>query len=191
VIQLILFLSIGAALLLSLGILMRPRRAEGGSTALVQARQALSTLQGGLLPAEMVARVFDRTDLDYVESQGSPELRKLFLNERTRVALLWISRVREQLLSLRQFHAGSARFYAQLNPLTELSLLFDFSRLLLACRMLQVFVYVGGPYAAPRVVGATAAVAAKVCNVSQESLAFLTPAYAAAGSNRAARTARF
>jgi len=191
VIQLILFLSLGAALLLSLGFFMRPRRAEGGSTALVHARQALSTLQGGLLPADMVARVFDRADLDYVESQGSPELQRLFLDERKRVALLWVSRVREQLVSLREFHAGSARFYAQLNPLTELSLLFDFSRLLLACRMLQVFVFLRGPYAAPRIVGATAATAAKVCNVSQESLAFLTPAYAAAGGKHAAQTARF
>jgi len=187
VIQLILFLSIGAALLFALTFSLRPRRAEGGSTALVQARQALSVLQGGLLPAEMVARVFDRTDLDYVELHGSSEVRRLFLEERTRVALLWISRVREQLQSLREFHAGAARHYAGLNPLTELSLLMDFTRLMLACRILQAFVYLRGPYTAPRIVGATAATAARVCSVSQESLAFLTPAYAAAGGNAARR----
>jgi hypothetical protein len=191
VIQLILFLLIGSLLLLSLGSFAWRRRVEGGSGALVQARQALNTLQAGLLPAELVARIFDRADLNYVESQTSSEIRDLFIGERKRVALLWVSRVRQQLESLKRFHLGSARFYARLNLRTELSLAVDFARLLFACRLLQVFVHLGGPYAAPRFVGATAEVATKVCNVSQESLAFLTPVYATRGADGAARPARF
>lgn len=190
-IQLILFLLVGALLLVSLTSFAWRRRAEGGSTALVQARQALNALQGGLLPAELVARVFDRADLDYVESQPSAELRDLFIEERKRVALLWVRRVREQLLSLKRFHSGSARFYARLDLRTELSLFMDFNRLLFACRMLEVFVHLRGPYAAPRIVGAMAATATKVCSVSQESLAFLTPVYAARAADGAARPARY
>jgi hypothetical protein len=191
VIQLILFVLIGALLLVSLIFFARPRRVEGGSTALVQARQALNTLQSGLLPAELLARIFDQADLNYVKSQSTPEIHDLFIEERKRVALLWVNRVRKQVLSLRQFHLGSARFYARLNPVTEFSLFVDFTRLLVACRMLEVFVHLRGPYAAPRIVGATAATAAKVCNVSQESLAFLTPVYAARGANGAVPPARF
>jgi hypothetical protein len=191
VIQLISFLLIGALLLVSLYFFARRgQRAEGGSGALVEARQALNTLRAGLLPAELVGRIFARDDLEYIESQASREIRDLFLEERTKVALFWVSRVRKQVLSLRRFHLGSARFYARLNLRTELALAMDFAAILLACRALQVFLYVRGPYAAPRIVGSTAASAARVCKISEESLAFLTPAYAGQVVDRTTRSAR-
>ena len=189
-IQLILFVTIGGLLLFAVGSFAFRRRVEGGSIALVQARQALNVLQAGLLPADLVARIFDRADLDYVEMQCSPELHDLFMEERKRVALLWVSRVRKQVVNLKKFHLGSSRFYARLNVGTELSLAFDFARVLFACRMLELFVQVRGPYAAPRMVGAMAATATKVCHVSQDSLAFLTPAYAARGAEPSVPTTR-
>lgn len=189
--QLISFLLIGALLLVSLYFFARRgQRAEGGSGALVQARQALNTLQAGLLPSELVGRIFSRDDLDYIDSQAPKDVRELFLEERTRIALFWVSGVRKQVLSLRRFHLGSARFYARLSPATELSLAWDFAALLIECRMLQIFLYARGPYAVPRMVGSTTATAARVCKVSEQSLAFLTPAYATAGGDSAARSAR-
>jgi hypothetical protein len=186
VIQLISFLVIGALLLVSLYFFARRgHRAEGGSGAMVEARQALNALQAGLLPPELVGRVFARADLKYVESETSDAIRELFLEERKAVALSWVSRVRKQVLSLRRFHLGSARFYARLSPWTELALAGHFAVLLIECRMLQVSLYLRGPYAAPRMVGFTAAAAARVCKVSEESLAFLTPAYAGRVSDRA------
>jgi hypothetical protein len=186
VIQLISFLVIGALLLVSLYFFARRgHRAEGGSGAMVEARQALNALQAGLLPPELVGRVFARADLKYVESETSDAIRELFLEERKTVALSWVSRVRKQVLSLRRFHLGSARFYARLSPWTELALAAHFAVLLIECRVLQVSLYLRGPYAAPRMVGFTAAAATRVCKVSEESLAFLTPAYASRVSDRA------
>jgi hypothetical protein len=191
VIQLISFLSIGALLLISLGFFVRRgQRAEGGSGALVQAKQALNTLQGGLLPSELVGRIFDRQDLEYVDSETSKEIRELFLEERKTIALSWVSRVRKQVLSLRSFHLGSARFYAQLSLRTEISLAVDFAALLFECRALQFFLYVRGPFAVPRMVGATAATATRVCKISEQSLAFLTPVYAVRVGEGATRPAR-
>ncbi len=190
-IQLISFLSIGALLLISLGFFARRgQRAEGGSGALVQAKQALNTLQGGLLPSELVTRIFDRQDLKYIESESSKEIRELFLEERKTIALSWVSRVRKQVLSLRSFHLGSARFYAQLSLRTEISLAVDFAALLFECRALQFFLYVRGPFAVPRMVGSTAATATRVCKISEQSLAFLTPAYAVRVGDSATRPAR-
>jgi hypothetical protein len=175
--QLILFLSIGALLFLSLIFLVwRSPRAEDGSSALVEARQALMALQTGLLPTELIGRIFAREDLAYVRSQAPQPVCAMFLSERKSVALAWTAQVRKQVLNLMRFHLGSARFYARLSFRTELALAVQFGGLLLACRALQVVLYVGGPYAAPRIVGATAATAVQVCRISERSLAFLNSA---------------
>jgi hypothetical protein len=129
--QLISFIAIALGLGVSLASLALRKRVEGGSDAMVKAKQALSSLQAGLLPAEM------------------------------------------------------ARFYAGLSLGTEISLGFDFAVLLLACRALQVSVHLGGPYAAPRMVASTAAIANRVCAISERSLAFLTPAYVVPATQQA------
>jgi hypothetical protein len=183
--QLISFIAIALGLGASLASLALRKRAEGASDAMVKAKQALSSLQVGLLPAELVARLFDRGDLAYVESQSSQDIREMFMSERKQVVLSWIRRVREEVKDLKSFHLGSARFYAGLSLSTEISLGIDFAMLLIACRALQVSVYLGGPYAAPRMVASTAAMANRVCNVSERALAFLTPAYVVPAAEQA------
>lgn len=160
------------------------KRVEGGSDALVKAKHALGTLQAGLLPAEFVSRLFDEADLKFVEAQPSKEIRELFVQERKQVVLSWISRVRSQVVDLQAFHLGAARLYAGLSLATEFSLAMDFLKLRVACRALQISVAMGGPYAAPRMVLSTARTATRVCNVSERSLQFLTPAYAMPAANR-------
>jgi hypothetical protein len=174
VIQLILFLVVGSLLLSSLFFLSRgTTQPEGGAKVLCEARKALSTLQGDLLPPELLARIFARADLDYVSSSTSADVRKLFLAEREKIALSWAGHVRRQIVSLRQFHLGSARLYARLNFRTEVSLALDFAILLFACRALDLMLRLRGPYGAPRIVGATTAAAARVCEISEKSLGFL------------------
>ncbi|MBZ5695057.1 MAG: hypothetical protein LAN36_06830 [Acidobacteriia bacterium] len=190
-IQLILFLAIGVLFLSSLYFLARRTpRAEGGSGPLVQARQALQALRSGLLPPELVGRIFSRADLDYVVSEVPESVRALFMKERKKIALSWVNQVRRQILCLRRFYVGSARSYARLSLKTEIELALDFAALLFACRALQVVLYVRGPFAVPSMVESTAAVAARVCEVSEESLAFLTPAKVGALSNGSAGAAR-
>ena len=177
-IQLLFFVLIGVALLASLLLIGRRGsvRAEGDSGALLEARRALDSLQGGLLPEELVQRIFARDDLDYLTSSSAPKaVRDLFVTERKRIALSWISQVRCQISSLKRFHVGAARSYAQLGLGTEFKLACHFAALLVACRALRLAVYVGGPYAAPRMVGVTAAAAASICTISEQSLAFLNP----------------
>jgi hypothetical protein len=176
-IGLILFLLVGALLLLSLLFFM-PRKPQGrrGPEPLAEARQALDVLQLGLLSPDMVGRIFAKKDFDYVMSETTGEIQKLFLEERRKLALSWVGEVRRQIVSLRRFHLGSARFHAQLSLLTEMKLAGDFAALLFACRALQAAVYLRGPYAAPRMVGATTAAAARVCGVSEKSLDFMKPA---------------
>jgi len=176
VIQLILLSLVAAMLFFSLYLLARrSSHAEGGAQDLLEARQALNALQNGLLPDEILGRIFAKEDLDYITSEAPPCIHKLFLEERKRIALSWVAQVRRQLLSLRQLHSGSARFYAQLNSRTEIRVAVEFATLQSTCRALQFMVYLRGPYAAPRMVEATAAAAARVCGISEKSLAFLKP----------------
>jgi hypothetical protein len=174
VIHLIPFLLVGALLVSTLFLVTRRKpRAEGSSEALVEARFALSTLQMNLLPSGLLERIFAKEDLEYVGAEAPKRVQKLFRSERKKIALAWVDQVRGQIQSLRRFHRGAARFYARLSFRTEIELAISFATLLLACRGLQVFMYVGGPYSAPRMVGATAAAAGRVCKISEESLAFL------------------
>lgn len=177
-IQVILFLILGAGFLVLLYFFAgrKDARPEGGAEVLVQARQALNSLQTGLLPPELIVRVFAREDLEFVNSVGAPGVEALFLSERKRVALRWVAHVRKQVLSLKHFHSGQSRIYARLDARTEIALAFDFASLLIACRILQIVFYLRGPYAAPKMVQKAVGVAGKVCAVSQRCLAFLGPA---------------
>jgi hypothetical protein len=176
-ISLIFFLSVGLLLFSSLFLLARRNtRPEGSSSALVEARQALRTLQAGLLPLELVNRVFAEQDWEYVRSETPRSIHELFLDERKGLALLWLRQVRIQIRSLQRFHRGAARHYARLNPRTEVELALSFAALMGACRALQFLVFVAGPYAAPRMVGVVANAANRACKISEQSLGFLDKA---------------
>ncbi len=172
--QLVLFTSVGLLLFVFLFLLARRARAEGGAQVLVSARQALLTLRTELLDQELVARIFARDDLVFIQSEHSRSLESIFFKERRRVALIWVERVRSQIQLLRQLHLGSARFYARLEFKTELSLGWSFVTLLVTCRALKLAFWLAGPYAAPKMVTAVADAATNVCEISKQSLSFLS-----------------
>lgn len=174
-IQLILFLAIGALLLGSLLVLARRgSRPEGGAEALVEARQALTQLQTGLLPPELVGRFLAADDFEFVAAHAPRPVYELFCHERKKIILAWLGQVRHQIKALRRFHLGAARFYARMGLRSEIALALDFARLLMACRALEMLVYFGGPRIAPRMLGATAAAGRRICEVYEQALAFLT-----------------
>jgi hypothetical protein len=173
-IELILFLLIGALLFASLlGLARRGSRPEGGAEALLEARQALTQLQTGLLPPELVGRFFSSDDFEFVASTAPGPVYALFRRERKTIVLAWIAEVHQQIQTLWQFHLGAARFYARLSFRSEIALAFDFAGLLIACRALEVIVYVRGPQVAPRIIGATAEACLRICDVYEQALAFL------------------
>lgn len=176
-IQLILFLGLGVGLLVLLYLLARRSdpKAEGGAQALLQARHAVNSLRAGLLPVELVERVFAQDDMDFVMSNSGKRVHELFRRERKKIALSWVTQLRTQILNLKEFHSGQSRLYAGLDLRNEMALALNFASLLVLCRVLQCVFYIRGPYAARRVVRPAIAAAGKVCEVSERSLAFLTP----------------
>jgi len=174
--QLLFFLGVGGLLFVFLLALARRGKAVGGARALIGARQALYTLRSELLPHDLVVRIFAREDLEFVLSLHSRAVESIFFTQRRRVALIWVERVQAQIRHLRHLHLGSARFYARLEFKTELSLAWNFMILLFSCRALKAAILIGGPYAAPVMVRTVADAATRVCEISSESLAFLTGA---------------
>jgi hypothetical protein len=174
VISLIFFSLVGTGLLFLLVLVARrAARPEGSAQALLDAKQALRTLQGDLLPAGLVERIFANQDFDYIIASAPHEVQRLFLQERKRVAVCWAQQVHAGVLRLMNFHLMQARFYAQLSVATEVKLAANFAALLLACRVMQAALYLGGPFASPSVVGRTVSSAARLCEASGKSLAFL------------------
>ena len=176
-ISLLFYLLVGVGLLVFLWLLARRKGApvEGCGRQFVEARQALRTLQLGLLPENLIERLFDREDFRYVLAAGPANIGELFLRERKRISLMWVRRVRCEIRNLMQFHLGYSRLHAKLSLQTEIRLALDFGLLLLACRALRILLYMRGPYGAGAVVGVLTAAAGRVCTASEKSLAFLNP----------------
>jgi hypothetical protein len=176
-IGLFLYVALGVGLLVFLWALARRKGApvEGCGLQFVEARQALRTLQFGLLPENLIARIFDPEDFRYVTAASPEEIGKLFLQERSRISLMWVRRVRSEIRNLMHFHLAYSRLHAKLSLLTEVRLALDFALLLLACRALRILLYLRGPYGARAVVRVLTAAAGRVCAASEKSLAFLNP----------------
>lgn len=176
-ITLIFFLAVAAGLLLLLFVLSRRNaRAEGSAQALLEARGALRALQSGLLPAEFVDQIFSQRDLEFVTASTPPEVQQLFLDERKKIVLAWVSEIRRQIVHLQHFHLGHSRHFARLKFSSEIALALDFAALHMECRALYLLFYIRGPFGAPYFAGRTVATAARLCEITGKSLAFLTPA---------------
>jgi hypothetical protein len=176
VITLLFFSLIGAGLLLLVALVAkRSAGVEGTARALVDARQALRTLQAELLPPGLVERIFAKQDFNFVTSATPRDVQALFMRERRRVAICWARQVHAGVLKLMDFHLGQARFYAKLSLATEMKLALNFAALLIACRLMQFALYSGGPYAVPSMVRRTVNNAARLCEASEKALSFLEP----------------
>jgi hypothetical protein len=173
--ELSLFLAIAVLLFVALLLLARRgSRPEGGAGALVEARQALTHLRTDLLPMELVGRFFAADDFEFVASAAPRAAQAMFYLERKKIALAWVHEIRQQIRILRRFHLGAARFYARMGLRSEIALATDFATLLIACRVVQALVYIGGPRVAPRLIGATVGAGQRICEAYEEALAFLT-----------------
>lgn len=172
-IGLIISLFIAAGLLVLLLLAARRKSApsaEGSGQAVIDARGALDRLKLGLLPPEFVARLYDRRDLDFVLACTPAEVQRRFLAERKRIALEWVSRVRNEIAELRRFHTEQSRLHANIGVRSELALAFDFALFLMACRMLELALRIRGPYGVQGVVNWTMSAADRLCTISEKSL---------------------
>lgn len=129
------------ALLLVLLRITRSRGAAGRSSGFA--------LESQDLPRPPSRAILDRClsleDIRFVTTIRSPELLRLLLSERRRLALRWLKQTRTEAGRLFRSHLRAARHAQNLRPVTEFRLLFDFTSLVLIYQLLSVLVRFYGP----------------------------------------------
>jgi len=96
-------------------------------------------------PPELVARIFSREDWALILQTHSPSLERLFLQERKRIALLWVRQTSSDIRQVMQNHTEAAKQAADIHFRTELSLFLMYIELLLMCGTLLLLITAVGP----------------------------------------------
>jgi hypothetical protein len=99
------------------------------------------------LPASIVFQIFCREDWEFILRMRSPRLRRMYQEERRRVALQWVERTSQDVSDIMRAHRLASRQSRDLDVATESKLLFQYFKLRLLCGLLVVFIRVFGPHA--------------------------------------------
>jgi hypothetical protein len=96
-------------------------------------------------PAEFVAQIFARNDLEYVSGLGSAQLKKFFAQERKAVALYWVQQMSAQIRRIMREHLQASRRSRDLELATEAGILLRYAGLKCLCGVLFFTITLAGP----------------------------------------------
>jgi hypothetical protein len=96
-------------------------------------------------PPELIARVFSREDWEFISQTHSPFLERLFLQERKRVALVWVRQTSRDIRQVMRNHTEAAKGAADIRLRTEISLFLLYLELRLMCETLSLLIATVGP----------------------------------------------
>jgi hypothetical protein len=120
-------------------------RSEGDKTP--------SALHAEPFPQEWTDRLFGSEDRDFIAKQGSARLTRLFLHQRTALALSWLHNVRVHLRKLMRVHRAAVRTNSRLKPLVELRIGVDYLLFEMLCQLIALAIRLRGPVDLKRLVG--------------------------------------
>ncbi len=98
-----------------------------------------------LPPASVVERIFSPEDLSYAQATAAG-VRRLFLQERTELALAWLNRIRGTAQALMGSHRAGVQRNRELSARREFRLLISLVILLALCEMLALCILLVGPF---------------------------------------------
>ena len=142
-------LAIGLLLIALLAILLRRPESvdDEGFSQLSNDDSFTGSLRFEERRKDIVERIFGREDWDFMVSQGSKELQRLFLFERKHIALCWLSEIRNQARAAMRFHVSHAGRSKKLVPLLELRMALDYFSIRLKCELIAFVLLLRGPVA--------------------------------------------
>ena len=171
------FLAIGLLLIILLIFLLI--RSTGSGRSLSQStedQEALANFQVEPFPQELVGRIFGTEDWNYVSVHESERIQRLFREERKKLAISWLRGTRDQAKALMRFHKVHAAKSAELEPVSEIRLAFDYFLFRLSCGFLAGLIWLHGPSDAKRLVGFASGFSDRLRSLASALLAAEQPA---------------
>jgi hypothetical protein len=165
------FLAVGLLLivLLTLSVL----RARAADHALIESSEddkTLAALRREALLQELTDRLFGSEDWHFIVKQGSARLRRLFLQQRTALALSWLRAVRANARRLVRIHREAVRTSRRLKPQDELTVAVDYLLFEMLCQVISLVIWLRGPVAMGRLVGYADGISARLYEVITKML---------------------
>jgi hypothetical protein len=121
-------------------------------------------------PQLLAERIFGSQDWDFMVRQGSPQHRRLFLQQRRTLALSCLRGARVNATRIMRVHAAAAGRSSQLEPLTEVRIVRDFLVIQALCQMLSLLVWFRGPVHLGRLIGHADKLCKRLCEVTEKLL---------------------
>lgn len=140
------FLAIGLLLIafLILG-LSRPKAPSDAQSGFSQNEDPMPGLLAEVFPQQLGDRLFGSEDWNFVLKERSVRLRRLFLQQRTALALCWLRAVRANATKLIRVHGAAARTNSRLEPLVEVRVVVDYLFVQVLCQILALAIWLRGP----------------------------------------------
>jgi len=102
---------------------------------------------------EVLTRILDSQDWDFVRKHGSVEVQRLFHIERRELAFEWLSEIRNQARGVMHFHLAHARQSEKILPRQEFRLAFEYAAIRFKCALTAALLWLAGPRALRTVSG--------------------------------------
>jgi hypothetical protein len=125
---------------------------------------ALELLRFELLPPATVDILFSRDDWNFVRKTAPRQVERMFLRERTALALLWLEETHRQMSALMKMHRRAAGALGDVRPETETALALRYAGFLVSYELLRWAVLLCGPFRVRSVVVHSASSARGLCS---------------------------
>jgi len=163
-------LVLGARLLMQ----ARPRK-QTSPVTIEDYANARDTLESVFVETATIQRIFSVEDAGFVARWGTLDVKRLFLEERKRLALQWFRRTRTEVARLMDLHLRLAAYTYDPNPGFELKLTANYLIFMTLSSGAFVLVWSLGPFRATRVLSYAARLTGDFCSIFSLRLERVNP----------------
>ncbi|SRR5713101_59137 len=139
-------------------------------------RQHRSSVRSIGLQRDLGERIFGPEDWDFVSSETTWEIHRMFQHERTVLAIAWLRRTRLQVSQVMRAHLAVAQHSEDLKLATEMRLAMSYLLFLVLCNSLIGWVWLYGPVRTRKIIGQTLQWAAQLRGAFEQLMARVDPA---------------
>jgi len=171
----ILVVLLGFLFLVGIGFLLLRGETRSGSARNRSEERTTAALRAGPCPPEVLERIFQREDSDFIARQHSRGAQELFCRERKRLAYLWLRQIRHEIAHVRRFHTEIARKSTDLNPGMEIKIAVDCMLVSGMCRLMAGAIYFLGPIHTRGMARYTSDLSAQLWSLAEKSAGIPQP----------------